>query len=608
MMKSFFKGFISSFLGALFGVVFGIFILISGIAGLISLLSSDLESDKGTFALKKNSVIVIDLALPITEVSRESFFGTYENYNLHDIREALQDASEDTNVQGLLIKMTSGVPMGWSTAKEFRKIISDFLESKKSVIAYGEYADEKALYIASAADKIYMHPSGEISWNGFAATPNFYKGLFEKLELEPVIFKAGKFKSAIEPFINSKMSDESKQQTAELLEDLWEETVAVVASGRNIDENDLREFAESATVRTANQAKKVDLIDGVTRYSDLVEMFLKNDSDDKAPKLTAKDLKRLISVKSYVSLKQDGILSAFEKGSLFSGSKNPKRNIGVLVLEGSIVSGRSEEGTIGSDSVLYELQRLRLDEKVKGVILRINSPGGSALASDVIWAEVEKLKQVKPVYVSMGDVAASGGYYIAAGADKIFAEVNTITGSIGVFSVLLNIKKTMENKAGITFDRVVTNKYADLGSAVREMTEDEKELFQNDVRRIYRTFLGVVEKGRKFSKFSDVEMVSQGRVWSGAQAKEVGLVDKLGGLEECAASLATDLKLDGYELDFYPKSKGFGGFLDSLGQVRSQISELSLVLKNPSTYAHKLKRKLEKGQVLMLSPYAISID
>jgi len=606
-MKSFLKGFISSFLGALFGVVFGIFILISGIAGLISMLSTDAESEKTLMAVKKGSVIVIDLSLPVTEISSETFFGTYENYNLHDIRDTLQRASEDKDVQGLLIKMTSGVPMGWSTAKELRKIISDFLESKKSVVAYGEFADEKALYIASAANKIYMHPSGEISWNGFAATPNFYKGLFEKLELEPVIFKAGKFKSAIEPFIKSKMSDESKQQTAELLEDLWEETVSVVASGRNIDENELREFAELASVRTANQAKKVDLIDGVTRYSDLVEMFLKKEGEeDKA--LTTKDLKRIVSIKTYLSLKQDNLFAAFEKGSLFTGAKNPKRNIGVLVLEGSIVSGRSEDNTIGSDSVVYELQRMRLDKMIKGVILRINSPGGSAIASDVIWAEVEKLKQVKPVYVSMGDVAASGGYYIAAGADKIFAEVNTITGSIGVFSILMNVKKTFENKAGITFDRVVTNRYADIGSAVRDMVEEEKEIFQNDVTRIYRTFLGVVEKGRKFSKFSDVEMVSQGRVWSGAQAKEVGLVDKLGGLEECAASLATELKLDGYELDYYPKSKGFGGFLESLGRVKAQISQVSSVLNDPTTLAQKLKKKLEKERVLMLSPYAISID
>jgi protease-4 len=607
-VKSFFKGFISSFLGALFGVVFGIFILITGVIGLVSVLTADSEAEKATLALKKDSVIVIDLSMPITEVSKESFFGTYENYNLHDIREALQDASEDDSVQGLMIKMTSGVPMGWSTAKEFRKIITDFLESKKSVVAYGEYADEKALYIASVADKIYMHPTGEISWNGFAATPNFYKGLFDKLELKPIIFKAGKFKSAIEPFTNTKMSDESKQQTAELLEDLWEETVSVIASSRNIDVNELREFAESASIRTANQAKKVDLIDGVTRYSDLVEMFLKKEKGDETRVLTAQDLKRLISVKGYVGLKQNNIFAAFEKGSLFSGAKNPKRNIGVLVLEGSIVSGQSEQGSIGSDSVVLELQRLRLDKKIKGVILRINSPGGSALASDVIWAEVEKLKQEKPVYVSMGDVAASGGYYIAAGADKIFAEVNTITGSIGVFSILFNVSQTFENKAGITFDRVVTNQYADLGSAVRDMKEEEKEIFQNDVTRIYRTFLGVVEKGRKFSKFSDVEMVSQGRVWSGAQAKEVGLVDKLGGLEECAASMATDLKLDGYELDFYPKSKGFGGFLDSLVQVRAEISTVSSAFKDPSSYARNLKKKLEKERVLMLSPYAISID
>jgi len=605
----FFKSFLSSFLGATFGVVFGLFILISGLIGVATLMSGA-DADKGNAVLKEGSVVVIDLAAPISEISQESFFGVYENYNLHDIRAALKDAAQDDRVKGVLIKMTSGVPMGWSTAKELRKVLSNFLESKKSVVAYGEYADEKAVYIASVAQKIYMHPSGEVSWNGFAATPNFFKGLLQKLGVRPIIFKAGKFKSAIEPFINSKMSEESKQQTSELLEDLWEETVGVVAASRNLDENELRELAELASMRTAAQAKSAGIIDGVTRYSDLVEMLLKKDSEDPESEelLTAADLKRMVTIKGYVTLKDQNMFAAFEKGSLFSGSKKSKRNIGVLVLEGSIVSGKSEEGTIGSASVVKELQRLRFDEKIQGVILRINSPGGSALASDVMWAEIEKLKQVKPVYVSMGDVAASGGYYIAAGADKIFAEVNTITGSIGVFSVLMNVETAFEDKLGVTFDRVVTNQYADLGSAVREMSEDEKSIYQGDVSRIYKTFLTVVEKGRKFSKFSDVESVAQGRVWSGAQAKEVGLVDQLGGLGDCASALAEELELESYELDFYPKSKGFGGVLESLGQVRSEISFLSSTLKNPSSYAQKLKQKLEQDRVLMLSPYAISID
>lgn len=609
-MKSFFKNFFSSFLGALFGVVFGVAFLIFGFIGLAATISGDKASEQGIQALQKGSLIVIDLSLPITEVSNESFLGTYENYNLHDVREALQQASEDDKVQGVLVKMSSRIPIGWSTAKELRKILSDFLESKKSVVAYGEYADEKSLYIASAAKKIYMHPTGEINWDGFAVTPMYYKGLFEKLELEPVIFRAGKFKSAIEPFTNKQMSDEARQQTEELLEDLWDETLNVVSASRNIDINELREFAETASVRTAGQAKKIELIDGVTRYTDLLEIFLKKKDGKKneKQKITSKDLKRLISIKGYVALKDENIFTAFEQASLFSGAKKTKRNIAVLVLEGSIVSGKSEENTIGSSSVVSELQKLRLDEKIKGVILRINSPGGSALASDVIWAEVEKLKSVKPVYVSMGDVAASGGYYIAAGANKIFAEVNTITGSIGVFSVLFNVQKTFENKAGLTFDRVVTNKYSDLGSGVRDMLEDEKEIFQNDVRRIYRNFLGVVEKGRGFSKFADVEMVAQGRVWSGEQAKEVGLVDKLGGLEECAASLAKELKIDGYELDFYPKTKGFGGFLDSFMQMSLRLSNIDTALRSPSEYAQRLKKSLEKERVLMLSPYAISID
>lgn len=607
-MKQFFKVFLGSFFGAAFGVTFGVIALIGMISVGVEMLSGG-KSDKVAQGLRDDSVIVLDLSQKITEISDENYFGGYETYNLHDLRNTLEDASEDDRVQGLLIKMTAGTPIGWSTSKELRKIIADFVESKKRVVAFGEVADEKSFYIASVAKKIYMHPTGEIKWDGFASTPMFYKGLFDKLDVEPLIFKAGKFKSAIEPFTNKKMSPESRQQTEELLEDLWEETLEVVSSSREIDSSNLREFAETASLRTAKQAKKLDLIDGLARYSDLLEMFLKKEDEvGEAKALTKKDLRRLISVKGYVALKEDNIFSALERGSLFSKKEKKDAKIGILVLEGAIMPGKSEEGTIGSDSVVRELQKLRLDEKIKGVILRINSPGGSALASDVIWYEVEKLKKEKPVYVSMGDVAASGGYYIAAGANKIFADVNTITGSIGVFSVLLNVQKTMENKIGLNFDRVVTSKFADLGSGVRPMEDDEKLIFENDVRRIYRNFLGVVEKGRSYTRFADVEMVAQGRVWSGSQAKEVGLVDQLGGLEECALALASELKLEDYDLDFYPKKRPFEGVFGSFFSMAATAKATEKFLRSPLEYSKKIKESLSREQILMLSPYALEIN
>ncbi len=608
-MKHFFKIFFGSFLGSAFGVTFGLFFLIAGIAAVASVFSGAKE-DKTSQSLKEDSVIVLNLAQQITELSDENIFGVQETYNLHDIRESLEGASEDDRIQGVIIKMTSGTPIGWSTAKELRKILADFAESKKRIVAFGEVADEKSLYIASVARKIYMHPTGEVQWNGFASTPMFYKGLFDKLEFEPIIFKAGKFKSAIEPFIKKKMSSESRQQTEELLEDLWEETLEVISAARNIDVSNLRGFAEDATVRTAKQAKKIDLIDGVTLYTDLVERFLQKETEEGEEKIPLKknDLKKLISIKGYEALKEENIFAALEKGSLFNRSNKKDNKIAVLVLEGAIMPGASEEGTIGSDTVVKELQKIRLDEKVKGLVLRINSPGGSALASDVIWYEVEKLKKEKPVYVSMGDVAASGGYYIAAGANKIFADVNTITGSIGVFSVLFNVEKAFESKAGLTFDRVVTNKYADLGSGVRAMDEGEKELFQGDVQRIYKNFLGVVEKGRSYTSFADVEMVAQGRVWSGSQAKEVGLVDQLGGLEDCTVALAGELKLEDYELDFYPKKRPFEGFLNGVFGMGAKLQNIEKAVSSPLEYTKKIKESLSREQILMLSPYTITIN
>lgn len=602
-----FKQFFLTFLGALAGVVASIFIFIMFIVGLVTLATQKNQEDVALKGLKKGTVIVLNLSEEVSEISRESFLGMPTENNLHDIRETIEEASEDERVQGVLLKMGPMTPMGWATAKELRKILEEFKESKKSIVAYGEMVDEKALYISSVAQKIYMHPTGEVSWNGFAAVPMFYKGLFEKLEIEPIIFKAGKFKSAVEPFTQKKMSAESKQQTEELLEDLWEETLDVVSSSRGIDINELREFAENFSVRTAEQANKIGLVNGLSRYSDLLEMFLKG--EDKEKKITKEDFKKFVSVQGYKHFRKNrNLFSSLDVDSLFTQRPKSKSKIAVLVLEGSIMPGKSEEGVIGSSSVVHEIQKLRLDDDIKGLVVRVNSPGGSALASDVIWYELEKFKEEKPFYVSMGDVAASGGYYISAGANKIFAEANTITGSIGAFSILFNVQKTMNEKAGLTFDRVVTSKYADIASGVRSMKDDEKEIFQGELERIYKTFLRVVGKGRKFENFDSVESVAQGRVWSGLQAKEAGLVDELGGLDDCVTSLSEELALEDYDLDFYPKSKGFEGFLEKVANTGVRIQEVENLVKNPMQSAQKLSEKLQSERALLLAPYYLKIN
>lgn len=612
-MIKFLKYIVGSLIGGVIGAFLGVVILVGVLLSFAYLANEPRGGASDELQMVPDrSVLVLDLSEGLGEFSPESFIGALSFYNIHDLKNVLKKAEEDPKVKSLLIKTSPYFDLGWSTARELREIIQSFSASGKKVYGYGEMLDEKNLYVLTAADKIYMHPTGEVSWNGIASVPMFYKNLFEKIKAKPLVFKAGKFKSAVERYQADKMSPESRQQTSELISDIWEESVGEIATSRNLDAVELEAFAETYSLRTALAAKKIGLIDGTVKYTDLVERLIidkkdkkeANETDEQAEKLilTKKDLKRLLPVASYVSLSNSGLFGAMNN-SVFVKSVKSKSKIAVLVLEGTIMPGPSSPETIGSDTVVMQLQKLRHDKEIKGVVLRINSPGGSALASDVIWAELEKLKSVKPFFVSMGDVAASGGYYLSAGADKIFARSNTITGSIGVFSVLFNFKDTLNDKVGLTFDRVVTNPLADIGSGVREMADVEKDIFNKEVLRIYKNFLKVVANGRSFNSTDDVDLIAQGRVWSGNQAKEAGLVDEIGGLEDAVAGLAGELKLEEYDVDYYPKKSPIEGLILSLEKFGFQASYLSNFLNHPSEMTEKeitsLKESLQGVQMLM---------
>ncbi len=653
-MKQIFKYILGTFIGVICGL-FASFFLLALILGSMFASATKGEGSPGS-GIKDNSILVLDLSKEMKEKSADNFFGSSVEYSLHEFSEAINKALEDKKVKAVFIKMSGSVPMGWATAKEVRQLLEKFKTSDKKIVAYGEFVDEKSLYISSVANKIVMHPTGEIRWDGFAATPTFYKGTFEKLNIKPVVFRAGKFKSAVEPFTRKSMSNESKQQLEELLEDLWEETVEGFADAREIDAKEIRDLADTAEIRTAKQALNANFIDELSLYSDVVEGLLKSTlKDDKKKKdepealakeiesveevevadedleaddskseqenenlnkeasmakkeekesLKQEDFKRFVSIPGYLSLGGPSILTSLGSGGMFENEKKKGDKIAVVIVEGGITSGRSDDGSVGSESVLRHLRKARFDENVKGVILRVNSPGGSALASDVIWYEVKKLNKVKPVFTSMGDVAASGGYYIAAGADKIYAEENTITGSIGVFSLTFNLKDMANSKLGLSFDRVVTNPYADLGSAVRSMSEEEKALFQSDVMRIYSNFLNVVQQGRRFENQSDVEALAQGRVWSGSQAKEVGLVDEIGGIEKTANDLAAKLELEDYDLVFYPKRKTLDVVLNQLFEVSMKFK---MLVSDPVNYIYQKQEELKKEGVLLYSPHALKI-
>lgn len=637
-MKQFFKYVLGTFVGVISGL-FASLLILGLILGSIFSNASKGEGKPGS-GVKENSIIVLDLSQNINEKSADQLFAKSIDYSVHELRRAINKSVDDKKIKAIFIRMSGSVPIGWATAKEIRSLLEKFKESGRDIVAYGEYVDEKSLYIASISNKIVMHPTGEIRWDGFAAVPAFYKGTFEKLNIKPVVFRTGKFKSAIEPFTRKSMSSASKLQLEELLSDLWEETVEGFADARDIDAKEIRDLAETAEIRTAKQALNANFIDEVALYSDVVEgLLLSTESESKKPlkavekelkkdvalkegeseektseksqdelvktKIAQKDFLRFISVPGYLSIGGPSIFASLTSGGLFEEVVLKGDKIAVVIVEGGITSGETDGDSVGADTVLRHLRKARFDESVKGVVLRVNSPGGSALASDVMWHEIRKLNKVKPVYTSMGNIAASGGYYIAAGSERIYAEENTITGSIGVFSLTFNLKEAAETKLGLTFDRVVTNPYADLGSVVREMTEDEKAIFQKDVERIYSNFLNVVQQGRRFESKDDVDALAQGRVWSGAQAKENGLVDEIGGIEKTIEDLTAKLELTDYELVFYPKRKTIDVVLNQFFEVSAK---LKMLLNDPVDYVHQKSEKLRKEGVLMYSPFDLQIN
>jgi len=677
-MLKFFKFILGSVIGGAIGSFLGLLLLISLFSAFFYASGSGQGADTPIQSVPKESYIVVDLRQSFGEFSPGGFSSSNTHQNIHDFVKVIYEASNDKKVKGLIINASAGLSLGWSKATDIRKALIQFKTSEKKIITYAETLDEKALYVTSVSDKIYMHKQGGFEWNGMASVPMFYKGLADKLKAKPVVFKAGRYKSAVEVYTQKQMSPESREQTEELIFGIWDHAIQEISKSRNIDPMELKSYAESASIRTVDSAKKVGLIDDTVKFTDLIENLLlanhkiitapKDTTEDEAEedtavaadeketdeneeavadelvadeedkssdestdvaditdaeaetlvddkkdkvdskKLDKKILDRILSLSSYINLKNQGLFGAFNSSVFTKKSDEKSDKIAVLVLEGAIMSGESTNDVIGSSSVVAELQKLRMDDKVKGLVLRINSPGGSALASDVIWEEVTKFTEYKPIYVSMADVAASGGYYIAAGADKIYAQENTVTGSIGVFSVLFNVKNTMNSLVGLNFDRVTTNKFSDIGSGVRDMSEVEKEIFQSDVKRIYEVFLRVVEKGRKFTSIEGVDNVAQGRVWLGQAAKESGLVDEIGDINMAIDDLATEVGLEDYAVDFYPKKNPIEGLILGLERFGAKVESLEKFINissgssplNENTLLESFSSR--NGEILMLSP------
>ncbi len=536
-MKQFFKYVLATVTGMVITFFLVVLLFVVVIAGLVASASSEKE-----VTVKPNSVLHMKFTMPISERTPNNPFKNFnfssfsdgKQIGLNHILENIQKAKTDDAIKGIYMDM-SVVPAGIATVEEIRNALIDFKKSGKFIVSYSEVYSQGAYYLASVADKIYLNPQGNLDWKGLSARIMFFKGTLEKLDIDAQIFRHGKFKSAIEPFDLDKMSPANRMQTMTYVNAIWNHILMGVSKSRNVSTEELDQLAEHLSIRKPSDALNYKLVDGL-KYKDEVIEELQN----------------------RLALKQKEKVQYVEFAEYINSDKKAKKlgkeKIAIIYAVGSIESGNGDDETIGSDYISKTIREARTDSSIKAIVLRINSPGGSAIASDVIWREVKLAQKVKPVIVSMGDVAASGGYYIACAADVIVAQPNTITGSIGVFGLLPNMQKFFKNKLGITIDTANTNKHADIGGTYRPVTAEEGVFIQQSVENIYDVFIEKVAEGRKKTK-EQIDSIGQGRVWSGIDAKQIGLVDELGGINDAIKIAAKKAKLDKYKIIELPKQK-----------------------------------------------------
>lgn len=544
---NFWKAFFASCLGALVAMI----LLVVLIVGLVS-VSGDEE-----VKVPESSILQLDLDVPVIEIEKESQFGFSmlaggpgpRAIGLAQLRQTINHAKDDENIKGIYLNVS--LPRtGYTVIEEIRQALLDFRKGGKWVVVYSQFMSEPAYYLASAADKIYLNPEGELEFNGLSAEVSFYKRLFDKLEIKPEVFRVGEFKSAVEPFLLEKMSEANRLQLNEMIHSIYNHVLDQVAEARKIPKEKLKEIADKMLVRNGKLALEHGLVDSLL-YADQVEQNLKK-------RIGIEEDKKVTFIK-YAKYKKS-----------FSAYKSSKNEVAVVVAEGTILPGKANKGDniVGSESFAKDLKKVRDDEEVKAVVIRINSPGGSFQASDAMWREIALTAKVKPVIASMSDYAASGGYYLAMGCDTIVAQAHTITGSIGIFSVLFDASGFLNNKIGITSEEIKTGEIGELITLTRPLTAKEKEIWQTRTEELYEVFINKAAEGRNMSADS-LKKVASGRVWTGAQAKDRGLVDVLGNFDDAVQIAAKSAGLtDDYKIRFYPQ------YAPSLvEQVITQIEE-----------------------------------
>nr|WP_294794867.1 signal peptide peptidase SppA [uncultured Mucilaginibacter sp.] len=534
-MKQFFKFVLATILGIILSfailVVFLIVVIVSA------------SGDKAA-VVENNSILYISLKNSVEERTPdnplEGFdflgLGGDKNIGLKDILANIKKAKTDDKIKGIFLD-ESYMQSGQATTEEIRNALIDFKKSGKFLIAYSEIYTKGFYYLASVADKIYLNPKGMVEFDGFNSDVTFYKGALDKLGIEAQVIKVGTYKSAVEPYILTKMSDANRLQVTSYINSLYGHYLTGIAKSRGINKDSLLKYADNLYIKQPEDALKYRLVDGLKYKDEIIN-----------------ELKKRTGVGAKSDLNTVDLVDYTNSGSGDKDGEASTNRIAMVYASGEIAGGEGNDTNIGSETLSKALRKVRLDDKVKAVVLRVNSPGGSSLASDVIWREVMLTRKVKPVIVSMGDMAASGGYYIACAADSIYAQPNTVTGSIGIFAILPNMQKLFNDKLGITFDNVKTGKYADMGSVGRPLTVEERAILQSQVNRGYFDFTKAVADGRHRTR-EYIDSIGQGRVWTGEQAIKIGLVDRLGNINDAVKSAAKMAKLKDYRVVDYPAQK-----------------------------------------------------
>ncbi len=537
-MNQFFKQILSSLIGTIAALLLIVTIGASGLIVLLLLLSQD-----GSPTVKDKTVLVFDLATKIRDteptITLSQAFSQEEqsSLTLKQVLKNLDKARQDPHITAIFLdgRNSSGA-RGSATSSEIRQALEAFQKAGKKIIAYGVDWDERDYYLTSIADEVILNPIGMMEMNGLGAQPLFYKGAFEKYGIGVQTVRVGNYKSAVEPYTRASLSPENRQQLETLIGGIWQNFITNVASSRKISPTQIQAIADNQGLLSAQEAKNKGLIDQIAYW------------DEVLAKLTS------LSAKEQQTFRQIDLASYSDVAVKSVPEKSSANKIAVVYAEGAIVNGDGTFETVGGDRFSRELRKIRNDDEVKAVVLRINSPGGSATASEIILREIQLIKAEKPVIISMGDVAASGGYWMATGGQHIFAEPNTITGSIGVFSLLFNTEK-IGNNFGLTWDTVKTAKLADLSTSVRPKSEQEIAIYQQTVNKIYDLFLDKVSQSRKIPK-EKVAEIAQGRVWLGTDAQKIGLVDDLGGLNAAIAYAVAQTNLgQDWEVAEYPQKK-----------------------------------------------------